>query len=92
MRSFGPNRTGVICAAQDDTPLEPWNLAELADHFVNRPHFIRHLLKLIEREGLRAVRKRFLRFTVHFDHQAIGSDSNAGAGERCDHVGDVHGR
>ena len=63
----------------------PCDFAELGDHFVNRSHFIRHLLKLAEREGLRAVGKRFLRLTVHFDHQAIGPNRNAGACKGRDH-------
>ena len=53
---------------------------------MDRAHFVRHLLELVEREGLRAIRKRFFRLGMHFNHQSIGADRNSGARQRGDHV------
>src|SRR5438105_15669060 len=59
---------------------------KLTDHIMYRAHFVRHLLELVEREGLRAIGKRFFRFAMHFDHQTIGADRNSGTSQRRNHV------
>ena len=45
---------------------------------MDRAYFVRHLLELVEREGLRPIGKRFFRLAMHFNHQTICADRNSG--------------